>query len=226
MKLSGSDAPAATRIRRTNNQNICCAFERFCLVVTDAVAQGSKTGFVYFDVEQEVEYVGFDRDFGPFNLASVHTFCEIVDRMRKQHPTEVLALQCKPDPCSLTNTVFLVGSYMIMKRSNDVSDVLTALGPILSKVVPYRDVSPGPQNFNLHVEDCWRGLFRAKSLTWVDFSPGGFDATEYAILDNPLNADLHEIVPGKLVAMRGPKGLPDGQLWIDVTHDLISFLQQ
>ena len=142
------------RMVPTNDLDSYCAFDQFCVVVTETFVQDSKTGFVFFDVEQDVEYVGFAKDFGPFNLASVHTFCGIMETKRKEHPTEVLALQCRPDPRSVTNTVFLVGSYMIMQRGDEVSDVVAALGPILSKTVPYRDVSPGPQNFNLHVEDC------------------------------------------------------------------------
>ena len=203
----------------TNDLDSYCAFDQFCIVVAETFAQDSKPGFVFFDVEQDVEYVGFAQDFGPFNLASVQTFCGIVETKRKLHPTEVLALQCRPDPRSVTNTVFLVGSYMIMNRGTEVPDVVAALGPILSKTVPYRDVSPGPQNFSLDLEDCWRGLLKAKNLTWVDFSPGGFDAEEYETLDSPLNADLHEIVPGKFVAMRGPKDLPNGARWADVMHD-------
>ena len=195
------------------------AFDQLYVVATNTFSQDAKYELVYFNVEQEVEYVSFANDFGPLNLGSVHTFCEILETKRDQHPGQNLALQCKSDPRSVTNTVFLVGCFMILKRGDEVSVVTKALATILDKTVPYRDVSPGPQNFNLYVEDCWRGLFKAKCLTWVDFSPGGFDAYDYATLDDPLNADLHEIVPGKLVAMRGPKDLPDGQLWTDVMRD-------
>ena len=99
----------------------------------------------------------------------------------------------------------------------------------LRVAVPYRDVAPGVKNLNLSVsvrcyliwlrEDCWRGLYRAKQHSCVDFSPGGFDYDEYSRLDCPLNADLHEIVHGKLVAMRGPKDLVSVQLWQDVYQD-------
>ena len=150
------------------------------------------------------------------NLASVYTFCDIVEAKRRKHPAESLTLQCKTDSHSITNTVFLVGSYMIMKRDDEMQVVIAALQPILSKAVPYRDISPGPQNFSLYVEDCWKGLYKAKSLAWVDFSPGGFNLDDYMDMDCPLNADLHEIVPGKLIAMRGPKDLAGGGLWADV----------
>ena len=195
------------------------AFDQFSILVTDSFAEILDEAGYYFDVDQDVEYVGFADDFGPLNLGSVYSVCEIIDSKRNEHPDAPLALQCKPDAHSVTNTVFLVGSYMIMRRGDEVSAVVEALSPILSLTVPYRDVSPGPQNFSLHVEDCWRGLYRAKNLAWVDFSPGAFDANEYSNLDNPLNADLHEIVPGKFVAMRGPKDLPGGEPWIDVMID-------
>jgi hypothetical protein len=82
-------------------------------------------------------------------------------------------------------------------------------------VVPYRDVTPGPQNFSLHVQDCWKGLLRAKQLGWVHLGPDGFDLEEYQHLDSPLNADLHEIVPGKFLAMRGPRETAGGAAWED-----------
>ena len=34
----------------------------------------------------------------------------------------------------------------------------------------------------------------------------------------PLNADLHEIVPGKLIIMRGPRDLANGATWLDTVH--------
>ena len=42
----------------------------------------------------------------------------------------------------------------------------------------------------------------------------GFKAMEYTHYGNPWSADLHEIVPGKLVAMQGPKNIP--KRWRDV----------
>ena len=205
------------QMRDRNSTHYFLAFERFYIVVTEEYfSQDSEYDYVYFDVDQELEYSSFADDFGPLNLGSVHAFCEILETKRNQHPDQMLALQCRPDPHSVTNTVFLVGSFMTMKLSEEVPAVINRLHLVLRKVVPYRDVSPGPQNFFLNVEDCWRGLLKAKRLTWVDFSPGGFDAEEYATLDSPLNADMHEVVPGKFVAMRGPKDMPHGRLWMDI----------
>ncbi len=66
------------------------------------------------------------------------------------------------------------------------------------------------------MQDCWCGLLRAKCLQWVDFTPEAscFDADKYAHYDSPINTDLHELIPGKFVAMRGPIHIP-GRAWID-----------
>ena len=49
-----------------------------------------------------------------------------------------------------------------------------------------------------------------KQNQWVQLPTGSglwgrIDFDEYVHLDDPLNADMHEIVPGKLVAFRGPR---------------------
>jgi cell division cycle 14 len=194
-------------------------FGNFYIAACENEMEHGKKSFIYFNVEDEVEYIPFADDFGPLNLGSVCTYCKILSENIQQHASEMLALQCRPEPRSMTNAAFLTGCFMIMRLNNDVNEVIAALQSILQISVPYRDVSPGVQNFNLYVEDCWKGLYRAKQLSWVDFSPGGFDLEEYASLESPLNADLHEIVPGKFIAMRGPKDMADGELWRDVYKD-------
>ena len=128
----------------------------------------------------------------------------------------MLALAVSKDIQERTNAVFLAGAYMIMRLDSDLESVKTAFAPLHGRVVPYRDVSPGKPNFDLHVQDCWGGLARAKGLGWVSFHAKGFDLEEYMHFDSPLEADLHEIIPGKLVAMRGPVEIPDEMLWTDV----------
>jgi hypothetical protein len=104
-----------------------------------------------------------------------------------------------------------------MRRGfDDVAAVEERLASVAGALVPYRDVSLGRQTFGLHVRDCWGGLLRARQLRWVDFGPDGFDLAEYEHYDSPLNADLHEVVPGKLIAMRGPRDVKGGALWADV----------
>jgi cell division cycle 14 len=192
-------------------------FENLYVVPGDRMSIRSTAGYIYVEFEHEIQYIPFTDDFGPMNLQATNIFCNKIEVSLEAHSDHNLAVICNADSRSVTNAVFLLGSFLIMKQNYDIQAVIDALEPIMSKTVSYRDVSPGQQNFNLFVEDCWRGLCRAKQLSWVNFRNGSFDEQEYASLDNPLNADMHEVVPGKFIAMRGPRDLPEGRRWVDVS---------
>jgi cell division cycle 14 len=186
---------------------------RICLAT--GACRLSDEEFICIPVEEIIEYLGFADDFGPMNLASIFQFCGCLEVHLKSDSSRELAVVSRADPRSLTNSVFLVGAYLIMCLDFSFDATIAACSDALRLVVPYRDVSPGKQNFALHVQDCWGGLLKAKSHQWVDFGPEGFDCDNYSELDNPLNADMHEIIPGKLLAMRGPRDLKGGAAWDD-----------
>ena len=171
-----------------------------------------------FSVSGILSYVGFCDDFGPMNLGTVFRFCNILENEMKLSGNKKTAVTTSLQPRDLTNSVFLVGCYMIMIMGYEPDMVSDTFKPLKLKLLSYRDVSPGPQNFDLNLIDCWRGLWRAKKLSWVNFDPtcDGFDVEEYEHFDSPLNADLHEIVPGKFVAMRSPRSLDEGAEWQDM----------
>jgi hypothetical protein len=176
-----------------------------------------ETNLHYFCLDNFImsSYVSFCDDFGPMNLGTLHEFCQILDNELSHHHERPVAMQTISESRSITNAVFLLGSYMIIKLGKCPDEVGHALESVLHLLVSYRDVSPGRQNFSLYVQDCWEGLWKAKQLGWVDFGPDGFDRNEYCELDSPLNADLHVIVPGKFIAMRGPMDFEDGGPWKD-----------
>ena len=179
--------------------------------------------FEYFSLDDgSVRYTALEDDFGPMNLGKVYEFCEIIDQKLKQ--TNLLVALVSPcDSKDLTNAVFLLGAYMVMLLDNDVPAILAYLDTLLKKTIPFKNVSRVSSNFGLYVQDCLAGLQKAKCLGWIDFRQGSFDASEYNHLDSPLNANLHEVVPGKFVVMRGPRDLPAGVLWRDTAREDGSF---
>ena len=118
-------------------------------------------------------------------------------------------------PRAMTNAVFLLGAYMLIMLDmapGAVAERFAGLDPALME--PYRDASYSPPDFRLSLLDCWSGIHRAIAHRWLarpshPGSPlwGRINIAEYAQYDDPLNADLHEVVPGKLVAFRGPREL-------------------
>ena len=196
-------------------------FDRFHLVA--AWTASFDSSYMCFSIDENITYVGFCDDFGPMSLGSVFEFCCAIDKMMMKHETMPIAIHTLPKLRSVTNAAFLIGAYMLMKLSFDIDQVMEVLAPVMRMTVAYRDVSPGVQNFHLTVQDCLKGLLRAKHLSWVDFGADGFDLEEYTHFDSLLNADLHEVVPGKFVAMRGPRDIASGELWEDVHRDDGSF---
>jgi hypothetical protein len=92
---------------------------------------------------------------------------------------------------------------------------------VIGMITAYRYVSQGTQHF-LRVQDCWGGLGRAESIE-EHFGAQGFNLEEYDNYDRTLNAELHEILPGKLIAMHCPKDMQDGQLFQDVLQSDSTF---
>ena len=163
------------------------------------------------------KYTKFCDDFGPMSLGTIYEFVEILKRESSQCMNKTIILESKLERRALTNAVFLLGSYLIITFQFNPDEIVSLFHRANDMLISFRDVSPGVQNFHLHLRDCWAGLWKAKQLGWIKRSFQGFDASEYAHYANPFNADLHEIVPGKFIAMRGPKEMPAGQLWRDVT---------
>ena len=156
--------------------------------------------------------------FGPVGLDSVHKFCKSIEN-RLESSDRPIVIVANEDGKKLTNTAFLLGAFLIIVKGQKSQMAMKCLQPVITRLVPYYDLSRPTQTFELHLQDCLAALERACTIGWVDFGPDGFDVEEYRQLDSPLNAELHEIVPGRLVIMRGPRDLPGGALWRDVTTD-------
>ena len=188
-------------------------FNRFYLIASEKIALINPR-FLHVDVS-DLHYESFRDDFGPMNLGSTFRFIEKVQTLLKSHPTRPIAFHVLLDEKEITNAVYLIGAYLILQFGLHPDEVAQKFDPVKHHLVSFRDVSPGKQNFHLYLTDCWAGLWRANQLDWIKRGLNGFDATEYDYYGNPFNADLHEVVPGKFVAFRGPKDLPDSKLWND-----------
>ncbi len=207
------------RARNGPSSLLCCkkVVDNIWLWPTDSQCTTPGPNAKYCPVDNELKsYVPFCDDFGPMNLASVYRFCDLIkSKCAEQVSDDHLVLVCPPNMQAVTNSVFLLGAYMIMSLDFSLSAVQKCVLELDPWLLAYRDISPGQQNFKLCVSDCWEGLWRAKHLSWVSFAADSFNLFDYEHCDSPLNADLHEIVPGKLLAMRGPVALTGGRAFSD-----------
>ena len=170
--------------------------------------------FRWFQPHESIQYHHLCDDFGPMNMASILKFAKQLDAELAQNPACRFFYCAEEGKRALTNAIFLLGSYMILmldSTSESVADCFSWLEP--SQFEEFRDATYSKPDFGLTLLDCWRGLERGKLLGWVerpsgeDFMWGQIDVDEYAHYDCPLNGDLHEVVPGKFIAFKGPKDI-------------------
>ena len=160
-----------------------------------------------------VRYEAYCDDFGPMNMSSTISFIRLLDAEIASFPNAKILVCASDGPRALTNAVFLLGAYMIIKLDMTPSQVdrrFLWIGK--ERLESFRDATYSRADFRLHLSDCWRGLQKGKELGWVRYGGASYlwgqvDLEEYAQYDSPANGNLHEVVPGKFVAMQGPEDL-------------------
>jgi cell division cycle 14 len=168
----------------------------------------------------EMRYDAYCDDFGPVNMASVIDFVKLVENEL------ATSLGCKVVVCidegrrSLTNAVFLLGAYLLIRHNLSSDKVANHFAWLHDDLIePYRDATFSRSDFDLHLIDCWRGLEKGRDRGWIQYAASGYmwgdiDVDEYRHHDSLANGNLHEVVPGKFVALAGPVDL-GGAEWRD-----------
>ena len=162
---------------------------------------------------ENIVYDAFCDDFGPMNFSSIVSFVEALDEKITDNIHDSIMYSANEGPRAFTNAAFLLGAYGLLclnLKPAEVVERFAELDPYLFE--PYRDASLHPRDFDLSLLDCWSGIYRAIEEGWLARPSctgscvwGRINADEYAQYDDPLNADLHEVVPGKFVALRTPR---------------------
>eukprot|EP00292_Cryptomonas_paramecium_P012229 CAMPEP_0113677662 /NCGR_PEP_ID=MMETSP0038_2-20120614/9420_1 /TAXON_ID=2898 /ORGANISM="Cryptomonas paramecium" /LENGTH=304 /DNA_ID=CAMNT_0000595021 /DNA_START=278 /DNA_END=1189 /DNA_ORIENTATION=+ /assembly_acc=CAM_ASM_000170 len=161
------------------------------------------------------------------NLASIFEFNAALSTELANTPdeSETIIFKVEKGRRAMANAVFLVGAYMIVEQSKSVGDVVAAFAWLDETMVEdFRDASFAPVDFELSLVDCWRGLAKGLDKGWI--RPIGYtvqpaekrfvtDLKVYKHFDNPLNGDMHVVVPGKFVAFAGPMDLEGGVEYFD-----------
>jgi hypothetical protein len=161
-----------------------------------------------------IEYSAFCDDFGPMNALSIASFMDIIVAQIRQHPKKKVVYLSEDGPRHLSNAAFLLGSFLMLNKGLRPEEVKTCFSGIpTDRFEHFRDATFSESKFPLSLLDCWKGLEKGKRLGWMDQT----DTSEYAHYDDPLNGDLHIVVPGRFVAFKGPKTLPAGREYRD--HD-------
>jgi cell division cycle 14 len=208
---------------------LCMAKPVFIPVIRDHVFVAQNiprprgTAIRCFSTVRNFQYEPLCDDFGPMNISSVTRFIGKIESEISSNPECKIVYMVEPGRRSLSNGIFLMGSYMIIKLDQEPDDVWKRFDTLDSTMIePFRDATYSPSDFDLQLLDCWRALKRAKGLGWIlpaaadSKKWGDVNLDEYELWESPENGDLVEVVPGKFVAFKGPKDIPAGKEHRDV----------
>jgi hypothetical protein len=200
-------------------------FGRLHICLTSAVPENCPAApYHYFEVGEEILKCNYRDPDGPANLLMLYQFCELVDLEILQNSHRSTALCSGEEPSDRVQAAFLLGAYMIIRHDVSADNAMERLSPALADISAAFHVPDGSgDSACLPLRDCLAAVQRTRGLGWIAFAKGqeageaeaDFDPEEYAYFDNPLNADLTEVVPGRLLVSSCPRVLPDGAEWAD-----------
>jgi hypothetical protein len=167
--------------------------------------------------------------FSPLSLTDIYRFTNKMHTTLRHHRKDVVACASKYNRKVITNTALLLGSFLILGQSMEYDDLIAAFKPVSKLFLTYSDSSSKEYESNISVMDCWKALHHAKSLCWIDLSKDydiytgerdsegskRLDMEECLHYSDPVNANLHILIPGKLLFISTPADLPDGRQWLD-----------
>jgi cell division cycle 14 len=208
-------------------------FDNVCIAQNIEYFQTTRK-FRCFRPQAVVEYLPFRDDFGPMNFETSLRFIALLDEEIERFSPRKIVYCVDDGRRSLANAIYLLGAYMLMKFEMTSSDIVARFDWVNEKLVePFRDAAPDLPDFGLTLADCWSGLEQARNLGWIKLSTSGdlqgkIDLGKYMHFDNPANGNMHQVVPGKFVALPGPQDAPSEHIEGVCTHprDYVDALRQ
>ena len=160
----------------------------------------------FFSVSDHHEFINISNC-----IEFIREFDQKITYMREKGLKNLVIL-AGSGPQEMKYTMFLLGAYMIVKQRLSAKVIAEFFSCIDEKEYNKPEMSNWDEESSL--QDWWSGLAKAKKLGWIrqpsfqtPFRWGLIDKDAYLHYDDPLNADLHEIIPGKLLVFRGPRDL-------------------
>ncbi|CAK0735693.1 hypothetical protein CVIRNUC_000622 [Coccomyxa viridis] len=175
---------------------------------------------IEYNVDRELVYWPFFKDFGPLNLGLAYRFCRKTAQMLQEAETQGrhLVYHTGPGDKYKANAAVLVGMFQVLLLQRAPERAYKLLQP-LEPFLPFRDPSMGTSLFDLTVYHCLCGVGKARDVGFLDWHlpSSDFNLAEYEHYEQVENGDLNWIVPGKFLAFSGPAAQPF-QMGTYVTH--------
>ncbi|EJD54098.1 phosphatases II [Auricularia subglabra TFB-10046 SS5] len=157
--------------------------------------------YYYFTFDDQLKYVSFFEDWGPFNLAQVFKACIYIhellqDKSLASHRLVLFALN---EPRHKANAALLLALFVMIVQRRAPWEAFHPIAEI--EFMPFRDAGRGRSDFNLSIQDCLWGVWKAIQNGLCDMNE--FSVDDYEFYEQVENGDWNWITPG-FIAFASP----------------------
>ncbi|KZO94944.1 phospho protein phosphatase [Calocera viscosa TUFC12733] len=157
--------------------------------------------YFFFTFDSDLVYLSFFEDWGPLNLAMVYRSCiQIHDYLQdEQLASHRLVLYTSTDPRRKANAALLMALYVMIVQRKAPWDAFHPIAEM--EFMPFRDAGRGKSDFNLSIQDCLWGLWKALQNGLCDLND--FSVEEYEYYEKVENGDWNWVTPN-FIAFASP----------------------
>lgn len=185
-----------------DSQPICIIPDQLFWVSSESPPRGVGRAF-FFNIDSDLKYYPFFKDFGPLNLAQTYRFATELNKLlnNKDYANCPIYHHCGTKSDKKANAAYLMGAFQVIVLGKTAEE---AYKPFRNtKFKPFRDALYLPCTYPCTILHCLQGIEFALKVGW--FSLDTFDVRDYEFYERVENGDLNWIIPNKFLAFCTPK---------------------
>ncbi|KIJ32361.1 hypothetical protein M422DRAFT_184583 [Sphaerobolus stellatus SS14] len=157
--------------------------------------------YYFFTIDENLVYLSFFEDWGPLNLAMVYRACILIHELLedKEMKDYRLVLYSSNDPRRKANAALLMALFVMIVQRQAPWEAFHPIAEL--EFMPFRDAGRGRSDFNLSIQDCLWGIWKAMQNGLCDMNE--FSVEEYEYYEKVENGDWNWITPG-FIAFASP----------------------
>ncbi|CCM05656.1 uncharacterized protein FIBRA_07886 [Fibroporia radiculosa] len=168
---------------------------------SSSVTPDDDAKYYYFTIDDQLLYLSFFQDWGPLNLAMVYKACILIHELLQDQAlsSHRLVLYSSSDSRKKANAALLMALYVMIVQQRPPWEAFHPIAEI--EFMPFRDAGRGRSDFNLNIQDCLWGVYKAMQNGLCDMNE--FDVEEYEYYEKVENGDWNWITPN-FIAFASP----------------------
>ncbi|KAG6919291.1 hypothetical protein DXG01_007423 [Tephrocybe rancida] len=157
--------------------------------------------YYYFTIDDQLLYLSFFQDWGPLNLSMVYKACILIHELLedKELASHRLVLYSSDDPRRKANAALLMALYVMIVQRRAPWEAFHPIAEV--EFMSFRDAGRGPSDFNLSIQDCLWGIWKAMQNGLLDMNE--FSVEDYEFYEKVENGDWNWLTP-HFIALASP----------------------